>query len=146
VSAQPATLLRIGDVARLVGTTPRTIRYYEEKGLLPPPEDRTAGKHRLYDDQDVARLRELLRMRNLLGVPLEELRELVAVDDERALLRSELRQTDAPDERERILRRLDALAERQLAAVDRRTAELDALREEIRARRQRIADLLAGRD
>jgi DNA-binding transcriptional MerR regulator len=139
-------LLRIGDAARLVGTTPRTIRYYEEKGLLPPASDRAAGKHRLYDEQDVERLRELLRMRNLLGVPLEELRELVAVDDERTVLRSELRRTDAPAERARILHRLDALAERQLAAVDRRAAELNELREEIHARRQRIADLLAGRD
>ena len=138
-------LLRIGDAARLVGTTPRTIRYYEEKGLLPPAEDRAAGKHRLYDAQDVERLRELLRMRNLLGVPLEELRELVAVDDERALLRSELRRTEAPAERRLILRRLDALAERQLAAVERRAAELDALRDEIAARRARIAELLAER-
>jgi DNA-binding transcriptional MerR regulator len=136
------TALRIGDVARLVGTTPRTIRYYEEKGLLAPAEDRAAGQHRLYDEQDVERLRELLRMRNLLGVPLEELRELVAVDDERAVLRSELRRTDAPAERKRILRRLDALADRQLAAVDRRAHELDTLREEIAARRARIAELL----
>jgi DNA-binding transcriptional MerR regulator len=143
--AKPAALLRIGDVARLVGTTPRTIRYYEEKGLLPPAEDRAAGQHRLYDEHDVERLRELLRMRNLLGVPLEELRELVALDDERALLRSELRRTDAPAERQRILHRLDALATRQLAAVDRRAAELDALRDEIAARRARIAELLAER-
>ncbi|MBS1870555.1 MAG: MerR family transcriptional regulator [Actinobacteria bacterium] len=143
MSAQQATLLRIGDVARLVGTTPRTIRYYEEKGLLPPAEGRAAGQHRLYDEQDVERLRELLRMRNLLGVPLEELRELVAVDDERALLRSELHRTDERNERERILHRLDALAERQLAAVERRAAELDELREEIAARRARIAELLA---
>lgn len=137
-----ATSLRIGDVARLVGTTPRTIRYYEEKGLLPAGEGRAAGQHRLYDEGDVARLRELLRMRNLLGVTLEELRELVAVDDERAALRGELHRTDAPDERERILRRLDALAERQLAAVDRRAQELETLREEINARRRRIAELL----
>jgi MerR family transcriptional regulator, repressor of the yfmOP operon len=143
VDAKPA-LLRIGDAARLVGTTPRTIRYYEEQGLLPRPEGRAAGQHRLYDDQDVARLRELLRMRNLLGVPLEELRELVAVDDERAVLRTELRRTDDPAERERILRRLDALADRQLAAVERRAAELDVLREEIEARRARIAELLGG--
>ena len=83
-------------------------------------------------------------MRNLLGVPLEELRELVAVDDERALLRSALHRADAPAERERILRRLDKLAERQLAAVERRAAELDVLREEIAARRARIAELLAA--
>ena len=37
MSAAPEPSLRIGDVARLVGTTPRTIRYYEEIGLLPPP-------------------------------------------------------------------------------------------------------------
>jgi len=137
-------LLRIGDLARLVGTTPRTIRYYEEKGLLAPPEDRAAGKHRLYDAHDAERLQELLRIRNLLGVPLEELRELVAVDDERALLRDELHRTDAPAERIRILQRLDALAERQLAAVERRAAELDELRAEIAARRARIAELLGA--
>lgn len=140
------TQLRIGDAARLVGTTPRTIRYYEEKGLLPPAGDRPAGQHRLYDEQDVARLRELLRLRNLLGVPLDELKELVAVDDERELLRTELRRTAAPGERARILRRLDALAVRQLELVDRRTTELRALRDEIEARRARIAELLADVD
>ncbi len=140
----PAATLRIGELARLVGTTPRTVRYYEETGLLPSAEDRPAGRHRLYDAQDVERLRELLRLRNLLGVPLEELKELVAVDDERALLRSELRHTDAPGERTRILRRLDALALRQLELVDRRAAELESLRQEIGARRARIAELLAA--
>jgi DNA-binding transcriptional MerR regulator len=144
VSAPAQQLLRIGELARLVGTTPRTVRYYEEKGLLPPAEDRPAGRHRLYDAQDVERLSELLRLRNLLGVPLEELKELVAVDDERALLRSELRATDAPGERTRILRRLDALAIRQLELVDRRAAELESLREEIRARRARISELLGA--
>lgn len=143
MSATATTLLRIGDVARLVGTTPRTIRYYEEKGLLAPAGDRAAGKHRLYDEQDVERLRELLRMRNLLGVPLEELRELVAVDDERAVLRSALHRTESPAERRRILTRLDALAQRQLAAVDRRAQELETLREEVETRRARIAELLA---
>jgi DNA-binding transcriptional MerR regulator len=119
--------------------------HVKTQGLLPAGEGRAAGQHRLYDEGDVERLRELLRMRNLLGVPLEELRELVAVDDERAVLRSELHRTDAPAEREGILHRLDALAERQLAAVDRRAAELDALHDEIAARRARIAELLAER-
>ena len=54
--AATAAMLRIGDVARLVGTTPRTIRYYEEKGLLPASGDRAAGRHRLYDEDDVERL------------------------------------------------------------------------------------------
>jgi DNA-binding transcriptional MerR regulator len=136
-------MLRIGDVAKLVGTTPRTIRYYEEKGLLPLAEGRPAGRHRLYADADVERLRDVLRLKELLGLSLEELKELVAAEDERALLRSEFRRTDSPAKRERILRRLDAYAARQLELVERRAGELDALRDELLARRARIVELLA---
>ena len=45
--------LRIGDVARLLDTTPRTIRYYEEIGLLPAEPARHSGKHRLYTHEEV---------------------------------------------------------------------------------------------
>ena len=68
--------LRIGDVARLAGTTPRTIRYYEEIGLLPASGPREPGAHRIYAEQDVERLADLLRLRDLLGVSLEELKRL----------------------------------------------------------------------
>src|SRR5690348_12532193 len=67
--------LRIGDVARLVGTTPRTIRYYEELGLLPEAQGRPSGGHRLYTDEEVARLQEVMRLKELLGLTLEELKE-----------------------------------------------------------------------
>ena len=69
--------LRIGDVAKLAGTTPRTIRYYEEIGLLPAAGDREPGAHRTYEEGDVERLTELLRLKDLLGISLEELKELV---------------------------------------------------------------------
>ena len=55
------------------GTTPRTIRYYEEIGLLPSEQAREPGAHRTYGDEDLERLQELLRLRELLGVSLEEL-------------------------------------------------------------------------
>ena len=54
-------MIRIGEVAERVGTTPRTIRYYEEIGLL-PGGPRRKGTHRLYDDADVERLLELKRL------------------------------------------------------------------------------------
>ncbi len=130
--------LRIGDVARLAGTTPRTIRYYEEKGLLAPGEARPAGQHRLYSEADVERLREVLRLRDLLGVTLDELKEIVAAEDARALLRDEFERTDSPEERERILTEALAIADRQLALVQRRATELDRLRGEIAERRARI--------
>ena len=63
--------LRIGEVAKLAGATPRTIRYYEEIGLLPAPDAREPGAHRTYAQADVERLTELLRLKNLLGVSLE---------------------------------------------------------------------------
>ena len=81
--------LRIGEVAKLAGTTPRTIRYYEEIGLLPAAGDREPGAHRTYESADVERLTELLRLKDLLGVSLEELKELVSAEDARAALRRE---------------------------------------------------------
>jgi DNA-binding transcriptional MerR regulator len=146
MSATTPALLRIGELAKLAGTTPRTIRYYEEKGLLPLAGERRAGAHRLYDAEDAERLRDVLRLKELLGLSLEELKELVAAADERALLRSEFRRTESPARRERILRRLDAYAARQLELIERRSGELGTLRDEVLARRARIAQHLAAVD
>ena len=60
-------------MAERVGVTTRTIRYYEELGLLERPRPRTKGAHRLYTEADIARLEELIRLRDLLGLTLEEL-------------------------------------------------------------------------
>jgi DNA-binding transcriptional MerR regulator len=83
------TGLRIGEVARRVGTTPRTIRYYEEIGLLPAGEGRESGRHRVYGEREVERLREALRLKELLGVSLDELRTLLEAEEARAALRDE---------------------------------------------------------
>ena len=67
---------RIGELARRTGSTPRAVRYYEELGLL-PERGRARGGHRLYDADDEARLRDLLHIKELLGLSLNELRALV---------------------------------------------------------------------
>jgi DNA-binding transcriptional MerR regulator len=131
--------LRIGQVAELTGTTPRTIRYYEEIGLLPLPEGRERGSHRLYDEADVERLRELLRLRDLLGVSLEELRELAAAERSRAALRREWHAgVEDPVRRREIVEEGLGLAKRQLELVRRRKRELARLEDEIMARRRRL--------
>ena len=61
MSATTEPSLRIGDVAKLAGTTPRTIRYYEEIGLLPQAPARVSGQHRLYTESEVERLRDEYR-------------------------------------------------------------------------------------
>ena len=85
----PSLALRIGDVATRVGTTPRTIRYYEEMGLLGEAAARERGAHRSYTESEVERLQEVIRLRDLLGVSLDQLRALLEAEEARSLLREE---------------------------------------------------------
>src|SRR4051794_41578388 len=120
--------MRIGDVAREVGTTTRTIRYYEEIGLLEAVGSRPSGAHREYTDSDVERLREILRFKDLLGVSLDELRQLMAAEDARRAIREELQGTIGLARRGRLLEEALGHLDRQLALVERRYDELEALR------------------
>jgi DNA-binding transcriptional MerR regulator len=135
-------LLRIGEVARLVDTTPRTIRYYEEIGLLPSSEERESGRHRLYTDADVDRLRELLRMKDLLGVSLEELKALVEAEDARAALRNEWRRGGEETRPREILEEAIGHISRQLALVRSRRAQLEGLESELSGRRRELRERL----
>jgi DNA-binding transcriptional MerR regulator len=131
--------LRIGDVARLVGTTPRTIRYYEEVGLLPETPARPSGRHRLYSEAEVERLREVMRLKDLLGVSLEELRTLLAAEEARAEVRAQLRREDVrPDRRRELLRVALGHLDRQLNLVRHRAAELAKLEGELSDTRKRV--------
>jgi len=133
-------VLRIGDVAKQAGVTPRTIRYYEEIGLLPSPDAREPGAHRTYAQSDVDRLVELIRLRNLLGVSLEGLKDLIEAEDDRAALRREWHEgVEDPVRRREILERLDHHAERQLELVRARREEIEAVEAELQDRRERIS-------
>ena len=66
---------RIEQVAARTGLTKRTLRYYEEIGLLPPPT-RTEGGYRLYSEADVQQLERIKRLKDLLGFSLAEIREI----------------------------------------------------------------------
>jgi DNA-binding transcriptional MerR regulator len=131
--------LRIGDVAKLAGTTPRTIRYYEEIGLLPASSARERGAHRTYAEEDVERLADLLRLKDLLGLSLEELKRLVEAEDARAALRREWESgVEDPVRRREILDESLGHIGRQLELVRRRRDEIAALEEELLAKRKRV--------
>jgi MerR family transcriptional regulator, repressor of the yfmOP operon len=139
--------LRIGEVAERTGTTPRTIRYYEEIGLLPAAPGREPGSHRLYEEADVDRLGELLRLKDLLGVSLDELRELVEAESARAALRKEWRSgVEDPARRQEILDEAMGHVDRQLELIRRRRTELDRLEEELTAKRRRLRTRLRDLD
>src|SRR4051794_7504041 len=135
--------MRIGEVAKLSGTTPRTIRYYEEIGLLPAGGGREPGAHRTYAEDDVERLTELLRLKDLLGLSLEELKELVEAEGARAELRREWHGgVEGPVRRREILEQSLTYTARQLDLVRRRREEIAKLETELVARRRRVRHLL----
>ncbi|MDQ6811220.1 MAG: MerR family transcriptional regulator [Actinomycetota bacterium] len=131
--------LRIGDVARLLGTTPRTIRYYEEIGLLPEAPARPSGRHRLYTEAEVERMREVMRLRNLLGVSLEELKTLLTAEDARAEVRAQLRREGVdPVRRRELLSEALGHLDRQLELIRHRANELAKLDGELSETRKRV--------
>jgi DNA-binding transcriptional MerR regulator len=137
--------VRIGELARAAGVTPRTVRYYEEIGLLGGSDERASGKHRTYSPEDVERLRDALRLKELLGVSLDELKTVMHGEDERAQRRRAWSETDDPAEQRRILDEALAHVDSLLALVGRRKEELETFEAELNERRQRAAHLLRER-
>jgi DNA-binding transcriptional MerR regulator len=129
---------RIGEVAERAGVTTRTIRYYESLGLLGPPSERAKGSHRLYTEDDVSRLTELVRLRDLLGLSLEELTTLADTGQARAALRDQWHGTDDEAERAGIAEELIPLLERQLELVRSRQQKLDEFADELTAKLARL--------
>jgi DNA-binding transcriptional MerR regulator len=132
------TTFRIGEVAEQVGVTPRTIRYYEELGLLGTGEDRSKGAHRHYTDADVARLRELIRLRDLLGLSLDELIAVAEAEEARAALRDQWHGDPTDEERIAIIDRALELAQQQLDLVTARRQTLDEFAGELKSKLRRL--------
>lgn len=135
--------LRIGEVAELTGTTPRTIRYWEEIGLLDSGSEREQGKHRCYSQADVDRVREIIRLRDLLGLSLEQLSQLLEAESARAHLRDELKQTEDPAERKRLLEEVLRHIGSQLELVRGRLSELNELAAELVSKQRSVSDKIA---
>jgi Cu(I)-responsive transcriptional regulator len=107
--------MNIGELARTADTKAETIRYYERIGLLPSPP-RTAGNYRAYSDEHVSRLTFTRRARDL-GFSIEQIRTLLNLSDDK-------RQS---------CEAVDTIARAHLADVERKLADLEALRRELDA-------------
>jgi DNA-binding transcriptional MerR regulator len=132
--------LRIGEVAERVGVTTRTIRYYEELGLLGTGATRTKGTHRLYTEADITRLEELIRLRDLLGLSLEELVALAEAEEARAALRDQWAESASDRERARVVNAAIPVVERQLELVRGRQQRLSEFAEELSQKLRSLHD------
>lgn len=142
-------LLRIQEVADETGLTPRAIRYYEEIGLLAPAA-RSGGDYRLYDADDLDRLRFIRGLRDDAGFSLSEIGQLL--EDEQARTRNRTRFRESRDAAERRSLVVDALsrADRQVATLRAKIERLETMLAEAAERRihlaGHLADLDAGRE
>jgi DNA-binding transcriptional MerR regulator len=90
VAIEPDTepRLRIGEAASRAGVSTRTLRYYQELGLL-TPSGTTAGGARRYSDADVARIHRIRHLQDLVGFDLNEIRTVLTAEDRLAAIRRE---------------------------------------------------------
>lgn len=86
---------RIGEVAQQAGVSPRTLRYYQELGLLDPAGTSPGGSRR-YSTRDLARLRRILELRDVMGFDLERINAILHAEDRLAELREEVRAGVSP--------------------------------------------------
>lgn len=137
-----ASLLRIQQVSAGVGLTRRTIRYYEELGLLKPAA-RSKGSYRLYDLDDVERLRFIKSLRDEGGFSLSEIGQLLEDQAGRTPSRQHYRATADPGERRAMA--VDALGrvDRQIDIFRRKISHLEAMVTEAEGRRKSLAAQLA---
>lgn len=124
-------MFTIGDLARELDISTRTIRYYEERGLLSP--QRTArAQQRLYTPRDRVRLKLLLRARGL-GFALDDIRELFEIYD---ATRDERRQEE----------RLRLMILERLRQIETQLSDLTDLRDELRDALAQVESHLAGQE
>lgn len=117
--------ISIGNLARSIGITTRTLRYYEEMGIMNPPW-RLEGSSRVYSAADVRKLKFILKLKEL-GLSIKEMQELDAVY-------AEARETD------KVIPRLVEMLDNHIDTLDEKMSKLSSLRKEIVEYRKRMIE------
>jgi MerR family transcriptional regulator, repressor of the yfmOP operon len=127
VGVEEQALYTIEQVALRTGFTKRTLRYYEEVGLL-PPTGRTEGNYRRYREADIERLERIKNLRSLLGFSLNEIRELLEAEDERGQIKVAYRHETEALAKIAQLDRADEIIHAQLHIIEQKIAGLEQMR------------------
>jgi DNA-binding transcriptional MerR regulator len=130
---------KIDDVAKESGLTKRTIRYYEEIGLLFPPE-RSEGGMRLYTRKHIERLSQIVNARDVLGFSLIEILDFVAIREKMGEQREVYSKTEETEHKLHQLREMKVMVDQQLGMVDQKLNKMIEFRKEIEHIQKRIND------
>jgi DNA-binding transcriptional MerR regulator len=125
--------LQIGEVAERTGVTQRTLRFYEEKGLLRPPS-RMDGGFRLYSEDDVRRVEQIRKLQDLLGVTLADIKEMVEAHETLRELRAQYRPEAAIAEKRRQLQKAIEVSRAQHGIVQQKTEHLEEMKAQLEER------------
>ena len=140
VKEDEQTYYTIEQVATRTGLTKRTLRYYEEVGLL-PPTGRTEGNYRRYSESDVQRLERIKELRDLLGFSLSDIRDLLQVEEEREQIRMAYQHEIEATAKIAQLDRADELIREQLHLIEQRLCGLEQMRTSLLTRLERHAQV-----
>ena len=130
------SLYTIEQVATRTGFTKRTLRYYEEVGLL-LPTGRTEGNYRRYNEADVERLERIKNLRDLLGFSLADIREIMEAEDERGQIKVAYKQETDTTSKVAQLYRADELIRSQLHVIEKKLTGLEQMRTKLMANLER---------
>jgi DNA-binding transcriptional MerR regulator len=125
--------LQIGEVAERTGVTQRTLRFYEEKGLLRAPS-RMEGGFRLYSEDDVRRVEQIRKLQDLLGVTLADIKEMVDAQEVLRELRAQYRPEAAIAEKRRQLEKAIEVSNAQYVIVKQKTQHLEEMKAQLEER------------
>ena len=133
----PERYLQIGEAADRLGLTQRTLRYYEEKGLLKPPS-RMEGGFRLYSAEDIERVQRIKELRDLLGFSLADIKEMVEAEDVKAQVRAEWNSDADVAEKAGKLRKARDVTLSQIAIIDQKMEQMAAMRGQLAGRMEKF--------
>ncbi len=140
--------ISISDAAAAAGVSPRTLRYYEELGLL-SPSLHTRGGQRRYTPDDLTQLDRILELREVLGMNLDEIKEFLAFETRLDQLRTTYRATkgsttsEARAEQKATLLEALELNESLAEQLNTKLARMDSFRAKVAADARRCRELLA---
>jgi DNA-binding transcriptional MerR regulator len=138
-------LLRIGEMAERTGVSERTLRYYEELGLLEPAGHSPGGSRR-YDEAQVARVLRIRELQQLLGLNLDEIRTVLSAEDRLDALRAAWQEHEDPSSRRRILTKGMEISTNLRDEVAGKLAQIQAFLAQVDERLARYQQLQAELD